>query len=103
MEQVTRSKTMLLYVGIFSIVMLFAGLTSAYVVSMGGGYWVDINLPNAFYYSTISILVSSIVYWWAMKKLRLGNVKLYRHGLIITFILGLAFYFFSISSMGRPC
>jgi len=101
MDKISRSKTMLLYVGIFSIVMLFAGLTSAYVVTMGGGFWVDINLPNAFYYSSFVIIASSIVYWFAMKQLQAGNVKFYRHGLIITFLLGLLFTYFQFSAWGE--
>jgi cytochrome c oxidase subunit 3 len=98
MDQVARSKTMLIYVGIFSIVMLFAGLTSAYVVTMGGGYWVDINLPQGFYYSTIVIVLSSLVYWWGTKQYKEGRYKNYQHALIITFLMGLAFTYFQFQA-----
>jgi len=101
MDKVSRSKTMLLYVGIFSIVMLFAGLTSAYVVTMGGGFWVDISLPSGFYYSTVSIILSSLIYWWAMKQLELDKASLFRYGLIITFLLGLAFTYFQFQAWGE--
>ena len=101
MGKVSRSKIMLVYVGIFSIVMLFAGLTSAYVVTMGGGFWVDITLPSAFYYSTLSILASSLVYWWAIKQLEVDKVPLFRYGLIITFLLGLLFAFFQFQAWGE--
>lgn len=100
-NKVARSKTMLLYVGIFSIVMLFAGLTSAYVVTMGGGFWVDINLPNGFYYSTLVIILSSLVYWWAMKQFNIGKYKMYQNGLIITFLLGLSFSYFQFQAWGE--
>ena len=92
---------MLVYVGIFSIVMLFAGLTSAYVVTMGGSYWVNINLPSGFYYSTITIVISSIVYYFAMKQLKAGNAVRYRHGLIITFLLGLLFTYYQFDAWGE--
>ena len=40
----------LLMIGMFSVIMLFAGLTSAYIVSKGGlgGKWDYIVLPNMF-------------------------------------------------------
>lgn len=101
MDKVFRAKTMIVYVGIFSIVMLFAGLTSAYVVTMGGGFWVDIQLPIAFYYSSVVIIASSLIYWFAMKKLEAGDVKMYRSGLIITFLLGLLFAYFQFSAWGE--
>lgn len=101
MDKVARSKTMLLYVGIFSIVMLFAGLTSAYLVTMGGGYWVEIKLPSAFYISTIIIILSSLTYWWAMKQLKIDRVNLYRNGLTITLILGLLFAYFQFKAWGE--
>ena len=54
----------MLMFGIFSIVMLFAGLTSAYIVSKGAlsseQKWDFISLPNVFTYSTIVILLSSL-------------------------------------------
>ena len=93
-----RAKTMLLYVGIFSVVMLFAGLTSAYIVTMGGGYWVDIKLPEAFYYSTLTIVLSSLIYWRAFKQLQANKINSYKYGLVLTFILGLTFSFFQFQA-----
>ena len=90
----SRAKTMLLYVGIFSIVMLFAAFTSAYIVSMGNGFWVNIRMPKAFYYSTITILVSSATIWWAVKSIKTNNESAFKIGLVLTFILGLTFAYF---------
>ena len=39
-----------------SMVMFFAGLTSAYVISMRRDDWVTFDLPDAFYISTILII-----------------------------------------------
>jgi cytochrome c oxidase subunit 3 len=41
-----KMKKNLVYVGIFSIVMMFAGFTSAYIVSMGDSFWLKYPLPN---------------------------------------------------------
>ena len=89
-----RTKTMLVYVAILSIVMLFAAFTSAYVVSMGNGFWVDIKMPKAFYLSTITIIISSLTMWWAIKSIKVNNEKGFKIGLTITLILGLTFAYF---------
>lgn len=89
-----RAKTMLVYVAILSIVMLFAAFTSAYVVSMGNGFWVDITMPSSFYYSTITIILSSLSMWWAIKSVKINNLKNLRTGMLLTLILGFAFAWF---------
>ena len=57
-----RSKP-LLWIGIGSIIMAFAGLTSGYVVSrttlVESGNWLVFELPTAFNYSTVVIIASS--------------------------------------------
>ena len=60
-------KSMLMF-GIFSIVMLFAGLTSAYIVSMGDSFWLKTPLPNAFWVSTVILVLSSISIEYAVKS-----------------------------------
>ena len=55
-----RSLKQLTWIGIGSIVMFFAGLTSAYVVRKPQGNWIEFVLPNWFLYSTIIIVISSI-------------------------------------------
>ena len=37
----------------FAIVMFFAGLTSAYVVSKSGSYWVHFAMPTAFHFRSV--------------------------------------------------
>ena len=53
----------LLMISMFSIIMLFAGLTSAYIVSKGalGSNWDIITLPIMFYISTAMIIISSFL------------------------------------------
>jgi len=64
MEYKLKRKTSLqmLWVAIISMIMVFAGLTSAYVVSTKREDWVSFNLPNAFYISTLLIILSSITF-----------------------------------------
>ena len=72
LQRKVRTRKLVTYLIVFAIVMFFAGLTSAYVVSMSSGYWVDITLPAAFYVSTAAILLSSVFVQLALVAARSG-------------------------------
>lgn len=80
-----------LWVAIASISMMFAGLTSAYIVKESQANFLDFNLPLSFWYSTAAILLSSITIWLAGKKFRNREMSSYKRLLTVTFILGLLF------------
>ena len=82
---------MLLWVGLGSIVMMFAGLTSAYIVKKSQANWLEFELPKLFYISTLVILISSFTIQMAVKKAKAGELAQYRGFLSVTAILGLAF------------
>ena len=82
---------MLLWVGLGSIVMMFAGLTSAYIVKKSQANWLEFELPNLFWFSTIVILVSSFTIQMAVKKAKAGEMAQYRGFLSVTAILGVTF------------
>ncbi len=86
-----RTKKMVLYFAMFSIVMLFAGLSSAYVVSSYGALWVNMALPPAFYVSTALILLSSLVLKWAVTASKRGHHRRAKNLLIATIALGFGF------------
>ncbi|MEX0881926.1 MAG: cytochrome c oxidase subunit 3 [Cyclobacteriaceae bacterium] len=84
-------KKFALWLFIVSVVMVFAGLTSAYIVRQSEGNWLEFDLPDVFFYTSAVIVLSSISIHWAYvsaSKDAINNLKL---GLIITTILGLAF------------
>ena len=81
----------LLWIGIISIVMIFAGLTSAYVVRPDTGNWLIFELPNSFYLSTAVIIASSISLFFALQMAKKNNQKGIIFGVLTTFILGLVF------------
>ncbi len=112
-------KSMLLF-GMFSIVMLFAGLTSAYIVSKGffGANWDSVNFPRfkvsffplseifefknyyvhdfkLFEWSTVTIICSSIFLYLSCAKenLKRTNKLVSKGHLLVSFILGLCFLF----------
>jgi cytochrome c oxidase subunit 3 len=78
---------------IVTITMLFAALTSAYVVKQSGGDWLNFNLPDMFWITSTIIIVSSITMQLALKSAkedRFSRLKMY---LILTALLGVAFLF----------
>ncbi|MFM7388733.1 MAG: cytochrome c oxidase subunit 3 [Bacteroidota bacterium] len=89
-----KMKKNLVYVGIFAIVMFFAGLTSAYYVSMGGGFWLRYPMPSGFYLSTLMIALSSGTFLLAVQQLKKGSVTNMKILMAITFSLGVLFLVF---------
>ena len=83
----------LLYIGIVSIVMLFAGLTSAYVVRAGSGNWQMFDLPPIAIFSTAIIITSSLTIFLAQLSIKKNNYLLTSIGLFATLALGIAFFF----------
>ena len=82
---------MYLYAGLGSIVMMFAGLTSAYIVKKSQASWLDFELPKVFFIATVVILLSSFTMQMAVKKAKEGLQKPYYSFLSITAILGVVF------------
>ncbi len=80
-----------LWVGIGSIIMMFAGLTSAYIVKRSQANWTMLEIPGIFWASTITILLSSLTMYLSVKAFRERNMNRYRSMLSLTAILGLAF------------
>lgn len=80
-----------LWVGISSIVMMFAGLTSAYIVKRNLANWISFDLPVIFFYSTVVIIASSITIMLSRNYFRQGEMLRYRQWLTATMILGILF------------
>ena len=81
----------LLWLGIVSIVMLFAGLTSAYIVRQGEGKWVDFALPQLFKLSSLIIILSSVTMQWGLMSIKKNSVKNLKTAMLLTLVLGLGF------------
>lgn len=81
----------LLYWGLFSIVMLFSGLTSAYLVTRADNFWVNINMPRAFIISTGIIVLSSLTANMAVKATKSENEGKLKLWVTLTLLLGIGF------------
>jgi cytochrome c oxidase subunit III len=80
-----------LWVAMGSIVMMFAGFTSAYIVKRNMANWQGFDLPAIFYYSTAVILISSLTMHLALRNFKMRKMDQYRRLMLITAILGLGF------------
>jgi cytochrome c oxidase subunit III len=80
-----------LWVGIASIIMMFAGFTSGYIVKRSQAKWVTFDLPVIFWYSTTVIIVSSITLFLALNAFKQREMQKYRTLVIATLGLGVLF------------
>lgn len=86
-----------LWVAIASIIMMFAGLTSAYIVKSGQAGWEEVVTPKVFWYSTIAMLLSSLTIQMSLRAFKQRDMRLYRVLLAATTVLGLLFVYFQWS------
>jgi len=84
-------KKFALWLFIVSVVMVFAGLTSAYIVRQAEGNWLEFNLPEIFYYSTGIIILSSVTMHWAYNSAKDNNMSMLKIAMGLTSVLGLIF------------
>ena len=97
-EKQARAKKMMLWFGIVSLIMSFAGWTSAFVVSSSREDWLkDFQLPNAFAISMVIIIVSSFTFILAKRALKSGNRSLTMSMLLVTLFLGITFIYCQLS------
>ena len=74
-----------------SVGMLFAALTSAYIVRQAEGNWIYFELPLIFYSNTLLILLSSATMHLAYLAAKKDNLERVKILVTITSILGVAF------------
>lgn len=87
-----RAKKMMLWFAMISMGMSFAGLTSAYIVSKSRPDWLtDFEIPQAFYFSLVVGLISSVMMYLAKKNVKKENQSAGMVFLITTFLLGVLF------------
>jgi len=96
-EKRARSKKMILWFGIGALIMSFAGLISAFIVSskqrLNEDWLSNYELPNAFLISLFVILLSSLTFILAKRALKQNNLKMVTVWLMVTLALGIVFVF----------
>lgn len=80
-----------LLVAIGSITMMFAGLTSAFIIKRNQPNWIEFELPHIFWFSTAVIIASSITMLLCRKYFYNKEMAMYRRFITITMLLGILF------------
>ena len=87
-----RAIKMMMWFGIASLFMTFAGFTSAFIVSKSREDWIlNFDLPTAFSFSLFIIITSSLSLILARRELLRNNFRSTTIYLTITFVLGVIF------------
>lgn len=97
-----KPKKFLMWLFIITSCMLFAALTSAYIVYTGGdpSRGIKVKLPVEFIYSTVIIVISSATMHLAFKAAKAHEFSKQRLFLLGTALLGLAFFYSQYSAWG---
>ena len=80
-----------LWVAIGSIVMMFAGLTSAFIVKSNQTNFTQVTMPKVFWVSTAVIITSSLTLQMALRSFKQRGMSQYRSLIGLTLLLGVAF------------
>ena len=92
MDKKNKALKMMLGFGIGSLFMTFAGLTSAFIVSKNREDWIsNFQLPDAFYYSLVVIIMSSMCLFIARRLLIKDKIKNVSILILVTIVLGIIF------------
>ncbi len=101
-EKNDRAKRMMLWFGIISLIMSFAGLTSAVLVSRRREDWLnDFEIPQAFLLSCGIIIISSVTFILAKKALKNNNRGMTTVFLWLTLLLGVGFIYCQFMGFGQ--
>ncbi|MHA7841905.1 MAG: cytochrome c oxidase subunit 3 [Winogradskyella sp.] len=96
-EKTARSKKMMLWFGVGSLIMSFSALISAFIVSSkqrkDKDWLSNYDLPTAFYVSVAIIIISSLTFILAKKALKQNNKQMTTVWLLVTLVLGVGFIF----------
>ena len=93
-EKINRAKKTMMWFGMVSMTMTFAGLTSAYVVSKTREDWLtELVFPKAFILSVFVIIASSIALFLVKKAIENQKRSIATALLLTTFGLGVLFVF----------
>src|SRR5690606_5277712 len=84
-------KKFAMWLFIVSVVMIFAGLTSAFIVRQSEGNWLQYDLPNIFWFTSGIIILSSAFMYWAVRSAKKDQLDQLKMALGVTTGLGILF------------
>ncbi|MCC5920508.1 MAG: cytochrome c oxidase subunit 3 [Cyclobacteriaceae bacterium] len=89
-----------LWLFIVSVVMIFAALTSAYIVRQAEGDWLVFNMPSIFWFNTLVVALSSVSMHFAYIYAKKDNQNKLKFATAITAVLGFAFIYGQVKGWG---
>src|SRR5690554_6515252 len=97
-----KAKKFSLWLGMIGMFMMFAALSSGFIVYTQGGVDKGLKtlLPTQFIYSTIVIVLSSVTMQLAYRSAKRLEFKQQITWLVATILLGVAFFFIQIEAWG---
>lgn len=100
LQQVRKAKKFNLWLGMIGMFMMFAALSSGFIVYTASGVDKGIKtiLPQTFIYSTLAIVISSLTITLAHKAAKQGKVSMQKLWLLITIVLGVIFFALQVDS-----
>ncbi len=96
-----KVKKNLLKLFIFTAIMIFAGLTSAYLVMQGDRFWVNVSMPDGFQYGTASIIISSAFLIASIYLVKKNLLKPLKITLFAAFLGAILFGYFQLKGFGQ--
>jgi cytochrome c oxidase subunit III len=84
-------KKFALWLFLVTVVMIFAALTSAYIVRQAEGNWLEYELPEIFWVTSGIVILSSIALQFAYYAAKKDNFFGLRIGMVLTVLLGIGF------------
>lgn len=101
-ERKDRSYKLLLWFAMVSMLMMFAGITSSFVVSKAREDWMqNFQIPSAFYFSSAVIIFCSVSFYLAKKAIQSDNRALTTILLLLTLGLGILFIMLQFLGFGQ--
>ncbi|GAA4519139.1 cytochrome c oxidase subunit 3 [Sphingobacterium thermophilum] len=97
-----KAKKFNLWLGMIGMFMMFAALSSGFIVYTASGVDKGIKtiLPQTFVYSTIVIILSSVTLHMAFKAAKVNNLAKQKLLLLATIVLGIVFFVLQVQAWG---
>ena len=86
-----KAEKMMIWLLTFSVIMIFAGLTSAYIIRKESKDWMTFRLPDIYFISTALLLLSSAGMVMVINAVKKNKISTAKTGMLLSLILGIAF------------
>jgi cytochrome c oxidase subunit III len=88
-----KAEKMMVWLLTFSVIMIFAGLTSAYIIRKESKDWLTFRLPDVYFISTAVLLISSATMMFVINSVKNGRLGQAKMAMLATLLLGIVFCF----------